>query len=133
MMDAVESAAITQMRYGVQNLFAAARFSQSVGALEAQNVGQPFGPFFEAILADASACLFLAVAALEAYVNELFEDRGQHFEAVPAVWRDEVWEAVRSRGRMIEKFQMLLRLRGATEFKDEQSYKDVDLLVELRN
>lgn len=61
--------------FGVPHLIAAARHSRAVKALEDENIGKPFGPFYDEVLGDSSACILLCVAGLEAYINEFFADR----------------------------------------------------------
>jgi hypothetical protein len=68
----VEINASVRMNFAVQHLMGAARFSRRVGEIERQHQGQPFGEFWDEILHTATACVFAAVASLEAYVNETY-------------------------------------------------------------
>ena len=129
----VTANARTRMNFAVLNLFAAARFSRSVGDLEAKHQGQEFGPFFEDILADATACLFLCVASLESYANELFIDRAAIFNGVPTGMLDQLWKDT-ERKPVICKFEIILRLLGAPPLVSRnQPYLDTNLLISLRN
>lgn len=58
-----------------QLLRSAAASSRTVGEIESQHAGQPFGSFFGDILGHAVQSVVSAVAALEAFINEVFEGR----------------------------------------------------------
>jgi hypothetical protein len=59
-----------QMRFTIQHLYAAARFSRRVAEVEGQHDDQPFGPWHNEVLQFSFACIFTTVAALEAYAND---------------------------------------------------------------
>jgi hypothetical protein len=55
----------------LHHLLAAARFAARIGVVERENVGQPFGDFWEEILQHALAVATLSVACVEGYAHEL--------------------------------------------------------------
>jgi hypothetical protein len=75
--DIMSATVKTRTNYAVPHLLSAAIFSRRLGEIEAEHSGQDFGPFWDEILAHASATVFLAVAGLESYANELFIDMNQ--------------------------------------------------------
>jgi len=58
----------------VHHLMAAALYARNVHAAEKQHRGQPFGPFLDEIGWQVTACVMLAVAAVEAHFNERMMD-----------------------------------------------------------
>jgi hypothetical protein len=77
--DVMSATVKTRMNYAVPHLLSAAIFSRRVGEIEAKHSGQAFGPFWDEILAHATATVFLTVAGLESYANELFVDMTKTF------------------------------------------------------
>jgi len=98
-----------QMRFSVQHLMAAAQFSRRVGEIEHDNAGQQIGPFFDEILWHATACVFCCVASLEAYANEFFIDREEHFPELRQEVANRFWEEWHSVKLNILGFKVLRR------------------------
>jgi hypothetical protein len=123
----------TRMNYAVPHLMSAATFSRRVGEIEAKHSGQALGPFWDDILAHATATVFLAVAGLESYANELFIDMNQNFPGVREELSEKLWSD-HERKSTLKKFDLALRLREAsTRVADVASFQSVDALVRLRN
>lgn len=122
-----------QMRFSVQHLMAAAQFSRRVGEIECDNAGQPFGPFFDEILWHATACVFCCVASLEAYANEFFIDREQHFPDLRQEVANKFWELFEQKP-LLEKFDLALLLKNQPSLdRGSRPTQDVHALVSLRN
>jgi hypothetical protein len=122
----------TRMNFAVQNMMAAARFSRAVGSIEAAHAGQPYGSFHDEILHNASACIFLCCASLEAYTNEVYADRSKLFtgaerQAVEVEWRRKEWDST------LNKFEFFLEKKGKASISGSLSYGEVATLVQLRN
>jgi hypothetical protein len=104
-----------------------------VAEIEAANAGKPFGTFFEEILWFASACVLSCVAGLEAYANELFVDRSEHFPELRADIADKLWELFEQKP-LLEKFDMALLLKQAPLLiRGVPPAQDVAALIVLRN
>jgi hypothetical protein len=117
----------------ILNLVSACSFSRAAWRIEAEHAGEPFGPFWEDIFANASASVHLTVAALEPYLNELFADRLPHFAMVDEALFEKQWQA-HQRDPFLKKVKLALKLRGAEPMEtDQTAWKDVGHLVELRN
>jgi hypothetical protein len=115
------------------HLFSAARFSRAVGAMERAHAGEAFGEFFEEVFANASACILLAVAALEAFANELFIDHAQHLPSVSPAVVERVWAQV-ERSDVVAKIDLALVLEGRAQLdRSRRPVQDVLALVDLRN
>jgi hypothetical protein len=85
------------------------------------------------VLGDSVGCVLLASAALEAYVNELFADRAEHFSARDQALLDLLW-AEYERKPVLEKFDLALRLRTGTPLdRATKTTRAVDRLIRLRN
>jgi len=123
----------TRVNLSVPHLLSAAFFSRRLGELESENAGKQFGAFWDEIFAQSSAVVFAAVAALEAYANEMFID---HSEVFPEL-RDEVmaklWELYEQKPPL-EKYEFALLLKQSTQLdKGSSPYQDVAALIRLRN
>ena len=131
--DIMSATVKTRMNYAVPHLLSAAIFSRRLGEIEAEHSGQDFGPFWDEILAHATATVFLAVAGLESYANELFIDMSQNFPGVRQELLEKLWSDYEGK-RILEKFDLALLLRGAsTRPTGVESFQSVDALVRLRN
>lgn len=62
----------TRINLGLHHLFAACRFSARVHQIEFENVGKPFGSFWEEILQNSPGVAVLSVASLESLANEMY-------------------------------------------------------------
>ena len=106
----VAATATLRTNLSIPHFLGAARFSKQVAEIELANEGKPFGAFFEEILWFASACVLSCVAGLEAYANELFVDRSEHFPDLRAEIADKLWELFEQKP-LLEKFDMALLLK----------------------
>lgn len=128
--DILSATAKTRMNYAVPHLLSAAMFSRRVGEIEAKHSGKAFGPFWDEILAHATATVFLTVAGLEAYANELFFDKDRNF---PMVRADTLWSAYEKKD-VFEKFDLALLLRRSSKLvAGTKTLQSVKALVRLRN
>jgi hypothetical protein len=117
----------------IHHFLGAARFSRQVAEIEQVNAKQPFGEFFEEILWFGSACVLSCVAGLEAYANELFVDRSEHFPDVRAEIADKLWELFEQKP-LLEKFDMALLLKQRPLLdRAAPPTQDVAALIALRN
>jgi hypothetical protein len=107
-MDIVKGKGETRVNLSIPHLMAAAKFSRAVGELESQHAGESLANFWEDIQSYAIGCVLTAVACLEAYANESFDDCSEFFrEQEPAALRA-IW-ATYERKQPIEKFKSLLQ------------------------
>jgi hypothetical protein len=121
------------MNFAVQHLLVAARLAQEVDTVETSNAGAEFGSFHEVVLGSSVACVVLASAALEAYVNEIFADRAEHFSARDHALLNLLWTEYERKG-VLDKFDLALRLRTGTVLdRGTTSVRAVDRLIRLRN
>jgi len=123
----------TRVNLSVPHLLSAAFFSRRLGELESENAGKELGAFWDEIFAQGSAVVFAAVAALEAYANEIFIHHSQIFPEL----RDEVmaklWELYEQKPPL-EKYEFALLLKQSTQLdKGSSPYQDVAALIRLRN
>jgi hypothetical protein len=129
----VTAMATLKVNLAVQHMLAAASFSRLVGKLEREYTGQPFGEFWEGILHNAVACVFTAIASLEAYANEVFSDRATIFSAFSPELLDNLWETYEQKP-ILEKFEFaLLLLRKQKLDRGVSQFQDVKVLIDLRN
>lgn len=123
-----------RMNLAYQHLLAAASFARSAQALEAQNLDQPFGEFFSDIIGYVSGSVIMSVAALEAYINEVFVDYQIYFPDRDAVIFELLWEAIKKSDKTLDKYQTALKLNRVSLFEiGKNPYQDAKLLIGLRN
>lgn len=129
----VNAVGVTRMHFTGQHLMAAAAFSRRVGEVEQAHVGEQFGPFFDEILWNASACIMLSTAAIESYLNELIADRAKHFTMLQGELLDSFW-ANHERASLLDKFDLALMLRGEAPLdRGAEPTESMNALVTLRN
>lgn len=113
----------------VSHLLAAATFSRTVGSLQSEHAGEPFGAFWQDIQSHAIASMLTATAGLEAYANELFVDYAQVFPALPNAVMAKLWELYEMKSTL-EKFDFALLLLGADPFdKSAPPHQDITALT----
>jgi hypothetical protein len=118
-----------------QHMKAATTFRDRVVALEALNVDQSFGSFFEDIRSYGSACIMSAAASIEALINEFFITPEGPLRKMLGDFESEFW----GRGGIewkspLEKYQIALDMLGCPKFDEHTPpYPDVWALIELRN
>jgi len=95
-----------RMNLAVNHLIAASIFSRNVGDIEALHKGEPFGSFYEDILANSIATAYCSVASIEAYINEvlMFDNRFMSPQLKDCA------RLLISRTRILEKYDECLRL-----------------------
>jgi hypothetical protein len=128
-----EVKAAVRVNLSIQHLLAASHFSRHVASVEQAHMGEPFGAFFEEILWFSSACILSCIAGLEAYANELFVDRAEHFPDLRPEIADKLWELFEQKP-ILEKFDMALLLKQKPKLdRGSRPTQDVAVLIELRN
>jgi hypothetical protein len=119
------------------HLMGAERFSRRVGEIERQHQGQPFGDFWEEILHNATACVFAAVASLEAYVNETYVDREHLLKDDARALLESFakkFEGDFDKTTLLAKFHLIIFAQGGAHMdKGAKPYQDVNALIQLRN
>lgn len=129
----LNATAVTRMNLAVQHVMAAARFSREVQRVEAANQDAEFGDFWDEILHYSIACIFGCAASLEAYANELFDDRASVFPGYSNPLLDKLWETFESKP-ILEKFQFALLLKNLPEMdRGAQAFQRAAILIQLRN
>ncbi|WP_439402595.1 hypothetical protein ACNJYA_09270 [Bradyrhizobium sp. DASA03068] len=119
--------------FAIGHLLAAARFSRQTGSVQSAHQNDDFGDWWEEMLHNSVACLFLATASLESYANELFADRETVFPGLPAHVTDKVWE-LSERKPPLEKLDIVLELKQRLALdRKADLYKALLAVVRLRN
>jgi hypothetical protein len=122
-----------RFNFSIEHLRAAAHFSRHVAELEQANTVEIRGAFFDEILWFSSACVLSCAASVEAYVNELFIDRAEHFPDLRPEVADTLWELI-ERKPTLKKFDMAFMLKQKTLLdRGSRPTEDVVALFELRN
>jgi len=122
-----------RMNYAVPHLISSAMFSRRVGEIEARYAGQGLGSFWDEILAHATASVFVAVAGLEAYANELFVDMDLNFPEVRKELMEQLWSTFEEK-KTLDKFDLaLLLLKSPILVKGAEPVQGIDALIKLRN
>lgn len=112
---------------------AGARFSRRVGETERANASEQYGPFFDEIRWDATACVFACAAGLEAYANEFYIDRSDNFPDLRKEVADAFW-VLYEKKPVFEKFDVALMLRHQVPLdRSGQTYQNCGAMVDLRN
>ncbi|MCJ2054769.1 hypothetical protein [Methylobacterium sp. J-070] len=126
-----------RIHYANSHLCAAIHFHKAVDQIESINAGKEYGEFWVVAQYNAVACVLTAVAAVEAYANEIYADREQIFGPQAA---DQIDEMMRICGRSmrtldtIAKLELFLRITKNTEIDHARDpYRSICALVELRN
>ena len=118
-------------RFAAQHLQGAERFSHEVKELSQQSGAS--GALWTDILHTSTACVFMTVASLEAYINELFADRATIFAAHDKDDLAELWRRKHYKPT-IEKFNIALELLGQAPLQDTSPpCNDIAVLIRLRN
>lgn len=123
-----EAAKKIKINLSLHNLAAARHFSEKVGELETEFAGMTFSECLPELLANGSACIMMTCAALEAYVNELFDSPQFHFKSEQQDW---VHLLIPQYGRasMLDKYDLFLVLRGCEKL--DRGSGNTQMLVDL--
>jgi hypothetical protein len=118
-------------------LCAAIHFHKSVETVEQTNKGKEYGEFWDVAQYNAVACVLTAVAAIEAYANEIYADRMQIFGTEGLHEIDEMMRInSRNMGNLgpIAKLELFLRMAKAKNLsRGRDPYRSICAIVELRN
>jgi hypothetical protein len=122
-----------RVNYSVPHLLSAAVLSRRVGEIETDHEAKELGLFWDDLLAHATACIFLSVAGLESYANELFADKDVTFPSVHKELLEAIWATFEQK-TILEKFDLVLLFREKpTLEKGAEPYQSIHALVRLRN
>lgn len=117
----------------LHHLLAACRFAARIGELERENIGQPFGGFWEEILQNALGVATLTVACAECYANELFFEGSAISPALNRVAADLIAESL-DRDPILRRYSAVLAIRtGKTLEFGIPAVQGIDVLIKLRN
>ena len=117
----------------LHHLFAACRFAAQIGQIERDNVGKPFGDFWEEIFQYSLGVATLTVALLESYVNEHLADGALSNGSLPSKATESI-AALIDREPILVKFNLVLELRtGRSLDFGANVVQCADLLIKLRN
>lgn len=123
----------TRTNFGVSHLLSAATFSRRLAELEAENAGKKLGPFWQDVLANATAAVFTCVAGLESYVNELYADHAIVFPEVRAQLMAKIWGLYEQKP-LLDKYELALLIKQVEPLDaGAPPYQDVAILIKLRN
>lgn len=125
----VENVDLTQ-RYSLtgQYMMAAARFARNCGTVERQNVGQPFGPFFDEIFQFAAAAVTFSVFSLESHLNDIVSD------PKIAIQYKQLLADRKCSSSMVERYNLALKANSVVSFDESSSlYNAAEVLANFRN
>lgn len=129
----VTATAKTRTNLALHHLFAACRFSARVGQVEAENVGQPFGSFWEEILQNSLGVATLTVAALESYANEMYFEGAILKPGLNQVAAEDLAEIV-DKETILRKYAVALSIStGKRLDMGIAPTQNADALIRLRN
>lgn len=124
---------IVRTNLSIPHLLSAAFFSRKTAELEEMHKDAEFGSFWEEILANAVATVLVSVAAMEAYINEIFADRAKNFQHFSEGAMSAVWDAYETKP-ILDKFNFALLLKCDSSYdKGNLIYQDAVALIRLRN
>ena len=130
---AAAGTATMRINLAIPHLTSAAACSRRTQELEISHSGEPVGPFWDEILAQATAAVLISVAALEAYVNELFIDHEKVLPELRVEVMTKLWELYELKPPL-EKLEFALLLKQGQPFdRGAKPYQDVAALIKLRN
>lgn len=100
--------------FALQHLKTAILMHFQVSKLEAENLNQEFGAFFEDIRSYTSASIFASAAALEALINELFIGPSEKLRPLFKDFEKEFWgeDGVGKKG--VEGMSILFKFNHGT-------------------
>lgn len=126
-----------RIHYANSHLSAAIHFHKAVAEIEQANSGKEYGEFWDIAQYNAVACVLTAVAAIEAYANEIYADRSQFFGSQAADQIDEMMRICSKNMRTLEtiaKLELFLRVAKNTAIdRGRDPYRSICALIELRN
>ncbi len=128
----IENVELTQ-RYSLtgQYMLAAARFARNCGAVERQNAGQPFGPFFDEIFQFAAAAVTFSVFSLESHLNDILADPTIAIHTTPLLAELKCAKYFPS---MLERYNLALKANSVATFDESSSlYSAAEVLANFRN
>ena len=122
----------SRFNLGIHHLFTACKATKRIGLVEAENRGQPFGEFWDAILHDALVVATSGVACLESYANELYFDSSFVEHSLSSAASEQLAKLV-DRQSIVEKFSTALAFRNGCSLPTGLPLvQNVDSLIILR-
>jgi hypothetical protein len=119
--------------FGLAHLRTAAKLSKLCRDVEIENEGSELGRFFDDLTDYSTACVMSCVASLEAYINEVFIDRGEHFESHDIKLMDDLWGVLETKS-VLDKFQFALLLKNKEKLDPSSRVVDhIRVVIKLRN
>ena len=123
----------TRPNLALHHLFAACRFSATVGQIETGNAGQPLGPFWDEIFQNSLGVAALAVAALESYANEMYFEGAVLKPGLNSAAAAELAEVVDSES-ILRKYAIALSISAGKRLNlGIAPTQNADALIKLRN
>jgi hypothetical protein len=135
--------------FAFHHLNAALISAQTVFSIEEKHKAEPFGPFFEEIMAHASQCVLSSASALEAYINGIFVDACFCAGNEPEGFMDQFpaefpnvkrailihyWDQAQSKASILDKFNTASIYRlGKALSSGHNLHSEAGCLIELRN
>src|SRR4051812_4009066 len=92
-----------RMNLSLHHMMAACRFATIIDEIETQHHGEELGPFYDDIVMNAYYYVIMAVASLEAFINEDFRSPEENFREVAKDFMEEMWELIEKK-TILEKF-----------------------------
>jgi hypothetical protein len=92
----------TRHNMAIQHLYGAAHFASGVRDVENEHSGKGWGPWFNLAQWNFVACITLAIAALEANLNELIDD----------VKMDKDVAGLLQKANLLTRYQIFLKLHN---------------------
>jgi hypothetical protein len=123
----------SRMNFANSHLVGANHLALVVQQIEISNAGNPWGDFYEPMLANASAVIMLTVASLEAFLAELQFEPEARFSTQSPELKDEFFELI-DRRPIPDRFCLLAMLNGRPKPDfGRRPGQDVATLIDLRN
>ena len=123
----------TRTNLAIHHLFAACRFASRVALIERDNVGQPFGEFWEEILHNALAVATLTVASIESHANEMYFEGAILAPGLNPAAAAEFAEIIDAES-IVRKYSVALAFRSGKRLNPGNlPVQNADALIKLRN
>lgn len=119
----VEAAILPNLAF--QHMSGAIHFSDRIKYIEEKNIDKEYGAFFDEIIYSFVACITLATASMETFLNEamVFLDMN-----------DTLQELLQRQGNVLARYGYFISLQGGKKLDtSDEIYKNAEILRQFRN
>ncbi len=129
----VVATAKSRSNFSLHHLFAACRYTNRIGEVEAENTGKEFAGFWDEILQNAMAVAMLSVACLEGFANELYFEGAAIKDSLNPPGAQLFGELIDT-ASILDKFDAALVIRkGSRMNRGDTVVQNIKALITLRN